>query len=236
MRPQMISNATKVLVALLISLTTFASVSEARDRHGDRPVYRRHHIERNFHSGNRWRGDHERRSGVRIGGGVYREGRNWRGRRDWRAERPRDHYRDWRGRDRWRDRHNRGADNRYVIRRNDNYRFRYRDRLQNWGWRHGRGPAARGYADRYGNGYGSGFWPSYGGGEFPSQTDAGAYAGNLSAWTDPGNGTYFRSWNDGYVDYRNDYRRRGGPKIIQVSPSRNGNGCSWEAGVCVIRP
>lgn len=85
----------------------------------------------------------------------------------------------------------------------------------------------------------SGVWSSgYGGDDFPSQANGGTYFGGLSAWRDPGNGTYFHSerydGGYGYVGRDRDYRRPG-PKIIRVNPSSAGRACSWESGVCVIR-
>jgi hypothetical protein len=62
------------------------------------------------------------------------------------------------------------------------------------------------------------------------------YGGAISAYRDPGNGTYFYIDNDGYdgdaIDAPFVENRR--PKVIVVTPGQDG--CSWEAGVCVIRP
>ncbi|WP_068955307.1 hypothetical protein [Pararhizobium polonicum] len=85
----------------------------------------------------------------------------------------------------------------------------------------------------------SNYWePAYGGDGFPSKTRGGTYFGGLSAWTDPGNGIYFRSERDAYGYYPGntdqDYRNPR-PKIITVNPSTSGRACSWESGVCVIR-
>lgn len=80
---------------------------------------------------------------------------------------------------------------------------------------------------------------SYGGDDFPSDTIGGTYFGGLSAWTDPGNGTYFNSDRGGYGYYTGDidanYYSPARPKIIRVTPSTAGRACSWESGVCVIR-
>lgn len=62
------------------------------------------------------------------------------------------------------------------------------------------------------------------------------YGGAISAYRDPGNGLYF------YIDRDRDYDdlidapfvENRGPKVITVTPGQDG--CSWEAGVCVIRP
>lgn len=83
------------------------------------------------------------------------------------------------------------------------------------------------------------YWESaYGGDDFPSATSGGTYFGGLSAWSDPGNGTYFYSERGGYSYYSGaadgDYRAPRA-KIIHVTPSTAGGACSWEAGVCVIR-
>ncbi|HTO30338.1 MAG TPA: hypothetical protein VL202_04030 [Pararhizobium sp.] len=68
----------------------------------------------------------------------------------------------------------------------------------------------------------------------------GAYLGGLSAWRDPGNGTYFSSERYGYDYGYQPYEDNSGypdhrAKIIHVNPSSAGRACSWESGVCVIR-
>ncbi|WP_438751503.1 hypothetical protein [Pararhizobium sp. O133] len=68
----------------------------------------------------------------------------------------------------------------------------------------------------------------------------GAYLGGLSAWREPGNGTYFSSerygYDHGYQPYEDNNGYRGHrAKIIHVNPSSAGRACSWESGVCVIR-
>lgn len=63
------------------------------------------------------------------------------------------------------------------------------------------------------------------------------YGGAISAYRDPGNGTYFYIDRDAYYDddvVGAPVAESRGPKVITVTPG--GNGCSWEAGVCVIRP
>jgi hypothetical protein len=61
------------------------------------------------------------------------------------------------------------------------------------------------------------------------------YGGAISAFRDPGNGTYFYIDGDRYSDdVGAPFVEKRGPKVIVVTPG--GNGCSWEAGVCVIRP
>ncbi|MFC3072253.1 hypothetical protein [Shinella pollutisoli] len=62
------------------------------------------------------------------------------------------------------------------------------------------------------------------------------YGGAVTAWRDPGNGVYFY-FDNGDVSGRVDGvfdRRRQRAKVIEVVPGSNG--CSWEAGVCVVRP
>lgn len=59
------------------------------------------------------------------------------------------------------------------------------------------------------------------------------YSGALTAYRFHGNGIYFYrdavDWNG-----RPKKHRGGGQKVIAVTPGSSG--CSWEAGVCVIRP
>lgn len=62
------------------------------------------------------------------------------------------------------------------------------------------------------------------------------YGGAITAWRDPGNGVYFDFDDDamsGRVDGVFDPGRPQA-KVIEVLPGNNG--CSWEAGVCVVRP
>lgn len=62
------------------------------------------------------------------------------------------------------------------------------------------------------------------------------YGGAIAAYRNGGNGTYFYIDDDGAIERpgRPTKRERSGPKIIIVTPGLSG--CSWEAGVCVIRP
>ncbi len=65
--------------------------------------------------------------------------------------------------------------------------------------------------------------------------DRNFYGGAISAYRDPGNGIYFYVDRDRYYEDRVDaplVENRG--KVIVVTPGQND--CSWEAGVCVIRP
>jgi hypothetical protein len=102
-----------------------------------------------------------------------------------------------------------------------------------------RGPDRRMVVREYRRDRPNGWAPSYGGDDFPSDTTGGTYFGGLSAWTDPGNGTYFSSDRGGYGYYTGDinvnYYSPARPKIIRVTPSTAGRACSWESGVCVIR-
>ena len=62
------------------------------------------------------------------------------------------------------------------------------------------------------------------------------YGGAIAAYRDYGNDTYFYVDDDEAFDWldRPSKWRESGPKVIVVTPGQNG--CSWEAGVCVIRP
>ncbi|MCA1443333.1 hypothetical protein I6F07_24555 [Ensifer sp. IC4062] len=81
---------------------------------------------------------------------------------------------------------------------------------------------------------------SYGGDDFPSVTPGiGTYAGGISAFRQEGNGIYFRQY--GNYNYLTEGATASTPplnraKIIVVSPQPNDRVCSWEHGVCVIRP
>lgn len=104
-------------------------------------------------------------------------------------------------------------------------------------WRRDRGVVV------IGGGYGfspyDGF-TSYGGDDFPSVTPGiGTYAGGISAFRQEGNGIYFRQY--GNYNYLTEGATDPAPplnraKIIVVSPQPNDRACSWEHGVCVIRP
>lgn len=91
-----------------------------------------------------------------------------------------------------------------------------------------------------GGGYASGGYGSYGSYDFPTPIpDIGTYAGGLSAFRDEGNGIYFS--RDGGYAYLAGETVAANPsskraKIIIVSPQVNASACSWEHGVCVVRP
>ncbi len=82
--------------------------------------------------------------------------------------------------------------------------------------------------------------PIYGGNGLPSVLPRiGTYTGGLSAIEVPGNGIYIQ------VDHNRGARAlpgnpvvedNGNAKIIRVTPSNNRSACSYEAGVCVVRP
>lgn len=206
MRPISMQNATKVLIAALAVMLSFANFAEARDR-SDRNQIRRPHFERSFDQ-RPHRGRQEAVSGVTADRYYYRHGRRDRGYR--------------------------------VDRRYDRFQF---DRRQanrgHFAPRYGRDRydptlPVRGFRDERRPGWNQ----SYGNDGFPSQTDAGTYFGGLSAWTDPGNGTYFRSERNGYGYFSDDIDMTYPavrPKIIRVTPSTVGRACSWESGVCVVR-
>ncbi|MBD9374819.1 hypothetical protein IB238_19515 [Rhizobium sp. ARZ01] len=68
------------------------------------------------------------------------------------------------------------------------------------------------------------------------------YGGSISAYDDPGNGMYFYvdGYGDGMGDGQGGYplsaRPANNAKVIIVSPETEASSCSFEAGVCVIRP
>lgn len=66
--------------------------------------------------------------------------------------------------------------------------------------------------------------------------DRNFYGGAISAYRDKGNSIYFYIDRERYYDDLFDapLAENHGPKVIVVTPGQNG--CSWEAGVCVIRP
>jgi len=68
------------------------------------------------------------------------------------------------------------------------------------------------------------------------QRDRNFYSGAFTVYRDSGNSFYLYI-DEGSVIQRYERRARrawGRPKVINVTPG--GNGCAWEAGVCVIRP
>lgn len=85
-----------------------------------------------------------------------------------------------------------------------------------------------------------GYAPTFGNYDGPSVIPGlGTYAGNLSAYAEEGNGIYFRRNRSYRYVAENDFHgdapmKRA--KIIFVTPKTNASACSFEAGVCVIRP
>ncbi len=75
----------------------------------------------------------------------------------------------------------------------------------------------------------------YGGDGLPSYLKGvGTYSGAFYASRAPRNGNYFTVEGSGRgVRYRND---TASPRIIHVDSRASGENCSYEAGVCVIRP
>ncbi|WP_426128123.1 hypothetical protein [Pararhizobium sp. PWRC1-1] len=194
-------NATKVLIAALTVILSFASFAEARDRSGERHQFRRTHFERSHDQ----RPHHQRRDRSETVSGI--NAGHW--------------YRD----DRRRGRNSLAG----RMDRRQYYERRYGHRYDR-----DRGIVVRQYREQRGNGWDQ----SYGGDGFPSHANGGTYFGGLSAWTDPGNGTYFSSERNGYGFYSGDTGINypaARPKIIRVTPSTAGRACSWESGVCVIR-
>lgn len=76
----------------------------------------------------------------------------------------------------------------------------------------------------------------YGGDELPSYVGGvGTYAGGLSAIRAPRNGIYFAA-DDVGMSYSSTTQSAVRPRIIHVNKKTMGAECSYEAGVCVIRP
>ncbi len=131
---------------------------------------------------------------------------NWRWRRDWRAA---NNWGDWGPRNTWRNDAWRGPARPYYARP------------------YYEGPVRPYYAgqsagrERFGNNF---------------------YGGSISAYQDPGNGNYF--YVDGYYDEMGDaggnampaFRSVNNAKVIVVTPETETAACSFEQGVCVIRP
>ncbi|WEX77222.1 hypothetical protein PYH37_005611 [Sinorhizobium numidicum] len=111
---------------------------------------------------------------------------------------------------------------------------RLKHRLPRHAWRSGHhGPTIFIIGGNYGS-------ANYGGYDFPSVTPGiGTYAGGISAFREEGNGIYF-SRDGGYGYFAENIAEPTPPakraKIIIVSPQTNASACSWEHGVCVVRP
>jgi hypothetical protein len=67
------------------------------------------------------------------------------------------------------------------------------------------------------------------------ESGGGSYVGgNVSGYSDPGNGTYFYIERDGF--HAEDAAPRPAPSARIIQPGSGAGACSNEAGVCVIRP
>lgn len=190
------------------------SVSTRADRGRDDTWKRRHHVDRD-------------RTRDVIRGSTSMRTRAWTLRRADRWD-----HRDWnRGnwdRERWdRARWDRGNWN--------------RSRQAGWDWRF---DGSRRDGDAWGNRarpyYQGPARPYYAEGQDHDRSGLGNnfYGGSISAYEDPGNGNYF--YFDGeYGDASGGFpsvRPQYGAKVIAVTPETETASCSWEAGVCVIRP
>ncbi|GAK71320.1 hypothetical protein RRU01S_16_00830 [Agrobacterium rubi TR3 = NBRC 13261] len=77
----------------------------------------------------------------------------------------------------------------------------------------------------------------YGGDGLPSHIGGvGTYAGGISAIRAPQNGIYFAADDGVGIRYSSTTRSAVRPRIIHVNKKTVGAECSYEAGVCVIRP
>lgn len=193
------------------------SLSTRADRGRDDAWKRRHHADRD-------------RTRDAIRGSTSMRTRAWTLRRDrW------DH-RDWNRRDWGRD-WDRAGWNR------GNWNRGNWDRSRQAGW-DGRFDGARRdgevWRDRVRPYYQGAVRPYYadGGNEDRGGLGNNFYGGSMSAYEDPGNGNYF--YFDGeYGDTSGGFppaRPQYGAKVVVVSPETEAASCSWEAGVCVIRP
>lgn len=95
-----------------------------------------------------------------------------------------------------------------------------------------------GVVSGYGHRDGGGIAIPYGGAGLPSFVRGlGTFAGSISAVREPGNGIYFAV--DGDLVRARPVRYGVAPsavKIITVTDRTEAESCSYEAGVCVIRP
>lgn len=108
-----------------------------------------------------------------------------------------------------------------------------RDRLSRSGWSNRGIVEARRLRERDDDGY-LGTYDDRN--EFPSIIPGrGAYAGGLSAFVDPGNGTYFSVDRNGVEEDTIVYRTPPRHSLIIDVKRRGSRSCSFEAGVCVIR-
>ena len=91
-------------------------------------------------------------------------------------------------------------------------------------------------SDTYGHGKQHQQRSFYGGNGLPSYIRGlGTYAGSVSGVRARGNGIYFAVNGQGYSDPPTKGQSLR-PRLIHVNSSTMGAECSYEAGVCVIRP
>lgn len=247
------SRACMIAIALAAIALPLASAPqvEARDRHegGSRNRDRnfnstrsditggnmpwRTNLRRGQHNSSRHDGDRDRNRGGQRGndfnftsgditGGNIND-RRWRRNNGWRN--------DWRFDRNWRaDRNDWGRD--------------WNGPVRNWGanslgpdWNYRGRPYYAGPSRPY---YSGPAYPYYRGqSEARDNIYNNFYGGAISAYDDPGNGVYF---------YYDEYGDGGGrppsfaaqpapqAKVISISPQTENAACSWEQGVCVIRP
>lgn len=231
MRPFSTGNATKVLITVLAMLLSLTGFAEARDWNDGRQIIRRPHYDRSYHDRRDYGRHHRDRSETITSRDARRYDRDGRrhgrdrlsGRSEYRRHDDRRISRERRFDRRVPEYRERANRRRNEIREYRERAYAHRDRERG----------------RYRSDRRSGYYYRD---EFPSRTGAGTYFGGLSAWRDPGNGTYFHSerydrYDDrayGYDDRDEGYRSNR-TKIIRVNPSSAGRACSWESGVCVIR-
>jgi hypothetical protein len=219
-----------------------AQPAEARDRHEgggnrsfsnsnvsggnmprDRHWKRKHDARNNDRDGRRdrhWNRDRNFAGRDVQGGNVFTD--NWRWRRDWRAGN------DWGQRNHW------GQRNDW---RNDANRRHAGSIWRNDAWR---GPARPYYARPYYEGSARPYYAGQSAGREHFTNNF--YGGSISAYEDPGNGNYF--YVDNYYDeigdaggnYMPALRAVNNAKVVVVTPETETAACSFEAGVCVIRP
>lgn len=225
------SRACMTAIALAVTVPLVAALpAAARDRHdggGHRgfssgeisggnisrnSFWKRNHQARN--GDNRHRRNRDRNAFGRdiVGGNISRDNRHWK--RDWRARNGWGFGRDWQyARPGW-------------VGQPD----LWRDRARPY------------YARPYRPYYAGPYRPYYAGQyDEPERFNNNFYGGSISAYDDPGNGMYF--YMDGYGDGMGDgggyplsVRPANNAKVITVSPETETASCTYEAGVCVIRP
>lgn len=191
----------------------------ARDRSSGDREWKRRHGAGNDHGRDRYRRSHASNTDIR-GGNISPNNRRWD--RNWDRG-------DW-NRANW----NRASWERRAWERN--------------AWRSDRHDIARDWSNRARPYYAGSVHPYYAGQQDRRERFSNNfYGGAISAYQDPGNGYYF--YIDGYDDgmgdmaggYPPSFRPGDQPsgnqaKVIIVSPETEAAACSFEQGVCVIRP